>query len=241
MRIYSRNWPRCLLIMIPLTAAWLIPCHKQNQDARFRVIVVAIHTHVFLLYIEFRRGYTEGSRQRQEDHMAQRKALAEALQTVPTEQTAMQESATATAVAERPQDEPAARQWRANPYPVKTVNVDGYKVQLQESRPDKESRVDQDKPTRDERWQMQIKFGSGDKQDEPSPEVLDFIKSHTKTVTTKEGQETQVQLFHWNKRDQAWGMEIEFGNGAAAREKAREVFDGVVELIREERGAGRER
>lgn len=172
--------------------------------------------------------------------MARRKALAEAIQTTPTDEPDMQEAATATAVAQPPQDEPAPRQWRPNPFPVNTKNIDGYKVQLQESRPDKESRVDQDKPTRDERWQMQIKFGSGDKQDEPSAAVLDFIKSHTKTVTTREGQETQVQLFHWNKRDQAWGMEIEFGNGAVAREKAREVFDGVVERIREERGAGRE-
>ena len=172
--------------------------------------------------------------------MARRKALAEAIQTVPTEETAMQQPATATAVAEPAQDEPPARQWRANPYPIKTVNVDGYKIQLQESRPDKETRVDKDKPTRDERWQMQIKFGSGDKQDEPSAKVLDFIKSHTKTVTTREGKETQVKLFHWNERDRAWGVEIEFGNGAVSREKAREVFDGVVERIREERGAGRE-
>jgi hypothetical protein len=172
--------------------------------------------------------------------MARRKALAEAIQTVPTEETAMQQPATATPVAEPAQDEQPARQWRTNPYPVDFKKFNGYKVQLQESRPDKESRVDQDKPTRDERWQMQIKFGSGDKQDEPSAKVLDFIKSHTKTVKTREGQETQVQLFHWNKRDHAWGMEIEFGNGAVAREKAREVFHGVLDLVREERGAGRE-
>jgi hypothetical protein len=172
--------------------------------------------------------------------MARRKAAAEAIQTVTAEEPAMQGTATATAVVEPPQDEPAARQWRTNPYPVKTVNLEGYRVQLQESRPDKESRVDPEKPSRDERWQMQIKFGSGEKQDEPSAEVLDFIKSQTKTVTTREGQETQVQLFHWNKRDQAWGTEIEYGNGAAAREKAREVFDGVVELVAKERGAGRQ-
>jgi hypothetical protein len=172
--------------------------------------------------------------------MARRKAAAEASQTVTTDEPAIQETTTATAVAAQPHDEPPARQWRANPYPIKTVNVDGYKVQLQESRPDKESRVDQDKPSRDERWQMQIKFGSGDKQDEPSAEVLDFIKSQRKTVTTREGQETQVQLFHWNKRDQAWGTEIEFGKGGAAREMAREVFDAVVELVAKARGAGRQ-
>jgi hypothetical protein len=141
---------------------------------------------------------------------------------------------------ERPIDEPATRQWRANPYPVKTVNLDGYRVQLQESRPEKESRADPDKPSRDERWQMQIKFGDGSKQDEPSAAVLDLIKSHTKTVTTREGKETQVKLFHWNERDRAWGVEIEFGNGAVSREKAREVFDAVVELVAQERGAGRQ-
>ena len=173
--------------------------------------------------------------------MARRKqAVAEEIQPITTEEAASPEAATTTAVMDPPNDEPAARQWRANPYPVKTVNLDGYRVQLQESRPEKESRVEKDKPSRDERWQMEIKFGDGGKQDEPSPAVLDFIKSHTKTVTTREGKETQVKLFHWNERDRAWGMEIEYGNGAVSREKAREVFDGVVERVREERGAGRQ-
>jgi hypothetical protein len=169
--------------------------------------------------------------------MARRKAVAEA---IPTEEIEMQEATTSTAVAEPAQDESAARQWRANPFPLKTVNLDGYKVQLQESRPDRESRADKGKPSRDERWQMQIRFGDGGKQDEPSAAVLEFIKSQTKTVTTREGKETEVQLFHWNERDRAWGMEIEFGKGAESREKTRDVFNRVVELVAEERGAGRE-
>ena len=55
--------------------------------------------------------------------MARHKAVAEAIQTVPTEETTMQEPAAATAVALPPQDEPAARQWRASPFPLQSVNI----------------------------------------------------------------------------------------------------------------------
>ena len=80
--------------------------------------------------------------------MARRKtAEAEA---IPTEETEMQEAATATAVAEPPQDEPLAHRWRTNPFPVKTVNLDGYKVQLQESRPEKSAAPGYQNPRRRE-------------------------------------------------------------------------------------------
>jgi hypothetical protein len=148
---------------------------------------------------------------------------------------------TATAVLEAPGEEPPARRWRANSFPIKTVNLDGYKVQLQESRPEKESRADKDKPTRDERWQMQIKFGNGSKDDMPPEAVIEFIKSQKKAVTTKEGKETEVQLFHWNKRDQAWGMEIDYNARLTSRLKAEDVFREVVGMVAEERGVSRQR
>jgi hypothetical protein len=163
-----------------------------------------------------------------------------AAEAIPTEELATQESATAPALAELTQPEQPARQWRTNPYPIKTVNLDGYKVQLQESRPNREDRADKEKLLRDDRWQMQIKFGEGTKQDEPSAAVREFIKSHVKPVTTREGKETQVQLFHWNERDRAWGMEIDFKAPATSRQKAEEVYKDVVNLVAQERGVGRE-
>jgi hypothetical protein len=130
--------------------------------------------------------------------------------------------------AEQPAAEQPARQWRANPFPINTVNLDGYKVQLQESRP-------AEKP-----WQMQIKFGDGSRQDMPSDAVREFIKSQRLKVTTKEGQEKEYQ-FHWNDVDRAWGITIASGANAATRDKAHRVFNEAVELVAQERGAGRER
>ena len=38
---------------------------------------------------------------------------------------------------EQPTPDEPAPQFRANPFPIKSTNVDGYKIQLQESRPEK--------------------------------------------------------------------------------------------------------
>jgi hypothetical protein len=116
--------------------------------------------------------------------------------------TQIEESApeAAAAVMEAPNEERPTRQWRENPFPIDTVNLGGYKIVLQESRPDKESRKDRDKPSFDEQWQMQIRFGSGGKDDMPPEKVLDYLKSLTKTVTTKEGEENEPEgashVFH---------------------------------------------
>jgi len=91
------------------------------------------------------------------------------------------------------------------------------------------------------RWEMQIKFGSGSKDDMPSGEVLDFIKSQRLNVTNRAGEEKQVQMLRWNEADRAWGMEIAFEQPATSREKARQVFNEVVEMVAQERGASRER
>jgi len=162
--------------------------------------------------------------------MAKRKQVAaEAVEFTPTEQATPQETATATAVLKAPQAEQPQRQWRVDPFAVKTVNLEGYKVQLQESRKS------------DAGWQMQIKFGSGARDDMPSDTVLDFIKAQKRTVTTKAGEEKEVQMFHWNDMDRAWGAKIDFDAPATSRQKAEQVFKDVVRLVAEERGAGRER
>ena len=133
------------------------------------------------------------------------------------------------AVDEMPENEQPQRQWRVDPFPVKTVNLDGYKLQLQESR------------NSDAGWQMQIKFGAGSRDDMPSDAVREFIKSQRLAVTTRAGEEKQVQMFHWNDSDRAWGMRIDFNAPATSRQKAERVFKEVVELVAQERGAVRER
>ncbi|MGO9468053.1 MAG: hypothetical protein ACLQVF_28300 [Isosphaeraceae bacterium] len=180
--------------------------------------------------------------------MARRKqGAAQSVESTPIEEATQPMAETATAVLEPPKEEPPARQWRANPFPVKTVNLDGYKIQLQESRPVRDEGASQeadasgDKAPERKHWEMQIKFGSGSKDDMPSGEVLDFIKSQRLNVTTKAGEEKQVQLFHWNKQDQAWGMEIAFNEPATSREKARRVFNEVVEMVAQERDVTRQR
>ena len=170
--------------------------------------------------------------------MAKRKpAAAEAVQLAPDAGTAPQlpeivppQSPEApSSAAQQPEAGQPPRQWRANPYPIKTVNLDGYKLQLQESRHEGQP------------WQMQIKFGSGGKDEMPSDAVRDFIKSHKLDVVTKGGEAKQIQLFHWNDKDRAWGMAIDFNAPATSRQKAAEVFKKTVELIAEERGVSQQR
>jgi hypothetical protein len=75
----------------------------------------------------------------------------------------------------------------------------------------------------------------------PSDAVRDFIKSQKQTVTTKAGEEKEVQMFHWNDNDRAWGMRIDREDPETSRQTAKKVFDDVVALVAQERGAGRER
>jgi len=162
--------------------------------------------------------------------MAKRnQAAAEAVQITPTQEAAPQALEIVQPPAEQPAAEQPQQQFRANPFPIRTTNLDGYKVVLQERRPDKQS------------WQMQIKFGEGSKDDMPSDAVRDLIKSHRLQVETKEGEKKEVQLFHWNDDDRAWGMRIDFKAPATSRQKAEEVYKEVVNLVAQERGVGRER
>ena len=159
--------------------------------------------------------------------MARRKQVAEeAARSTPIDEAAPRAAMTAADDLEPPEAEQPARPWRADPFPVKTVNLDGYKLQLQESRKS------------DAGWQMQIKFGDGGKDDMPSGDVRDFIKSCRITVRTKSGEEKEVPMFHWNDRDRAWGMGIDFDSPASARTVAAKVFNEVVDLVAQERGAG---
>ncbi len=162
--------------------------------------------------------------------MARRKQVAaQSPETTLTEDAVAPAAETATAVLEPPQAEQPARQWRVDPFPIDTVNLGDQKVQLQESRKSGAG------------WQMQIKFGSGAKEEMPSDAVLEFMKSHKVNITTKAREEKEVQMFHWNDKDRAWGAKIDFDKPATSRQKAEQVFKQVVSLVAEERGAGRQR
>jgi hypothetical protein len=91
---------------------------------------------------------------RQEDIMARRKQVAAFSQDFnPAQEAAAPGADAAVAVLEQPAAEAPARQWRADPFPLKTVNLDGYRIELQESRKSEQG------------WQLQIKFGSGARDD----------------------------------------------------------------------------
>jgi hypothetical protein len=112
-------------------------------------------------------------------------------------------------------DQPA-RKFQADPFPVKVVNLDGYKVQLQENR---QSR------------QMQIKFGDGSLSDKPSDAIREFIKAPDGPDGIK---------FHWKDEDRAWGTRIDPEAPATSRQNAERVFKEVVRRVAEEKGVGRE-
>jgi len=88
---------------------------------------------------------------------------------------------------------------------------------------------------------MQIRFGDGTEKDKPSDDIRDFVKSHKVEIETKTGEKKEVQLFHWNQDDRAWGMRIDRERSATARQKAEQVFADVVKLVAQERGAGLQR
>jgi hypothetical protein len=116
----------------------------------------------------------------------------------------------------RPTAEPPARKFKADPYPSNTVDLEGYKLQLQENL---------------QRRQMQIKFGDGSLNDKPSDDILDFVKA-------PEGRDGVK--FHWNDDDRAWGMRIDPEAPRASRIKAEQVFKEVVKRVAEDKGIGRE-
>jgi hypothetical protein len=125
---------------------------------------------------------------------------------------------------EAAQDDPGQRpgagatsQHLRDPWVIQTMNLDGYKVRLQQSR---------------KYNQMQIKFGEGRTEERPSDQILDFVKAPDGPEGVK---------FHWNNEDRAWGMRIDTNATATSRQAAEEVFQEVVKRIAQERGVGRSR
>jgi hypothetical protein len=149
--------------------------------------------------------------------MAKRKQVAaQSIQPDATEEFGPQETATATAVLELPKAEPVVQKFRADPFPLKEVNLEGYKVQLQENR---------------QARQMQIKFGDGSLNDKPSDDILAFVKA----PDGKDGVK-----FHWKDEDRAWGTRIDAETPATSRLKAERVFKEVVKRVAEEMKVGRQ-
>jgi hypothetical protein len=160
----------------------------------------------------------------QEVPMARRKQVAvEEVQT-PTQEAVPQQAQAATAVLELPEAEPR-RPLLADPFPFKTVKLGDAKVHFQHSR---------------QAGEFQIRFGDGSRNDMPSDGVRAFIKSHIVQIETANGP-AEASKFHWNENDRAWGMRIDHDDPETSRQIAKKVFDDVVALVAEERGAGRER
>jgi hypothetical protein len=149
--------------------------------------------------------------------MATRKQVAAtSMQTDVPQEYAPQEATAATAVMEPPRPEEPVQKFRADPFPLKTVNLDGYKLQLQENR---------------QARQMQIKFGDGSLNDKPSDAVREFVKAPDGPDGVK---------FHWKDEDRAWGTRIDPEAPATSRMKAEQVFKDVVKRVAEEKGVGRQ-
>jgi hypothetical protein len=83
-------------------------------------------------------------------------------------------------------------------------------------------------------------YGTDSERDKPSEQVRDFIKSHKATVQTRDG-EREVQLFHWNGNDRAWGMRLDRDRPETTRQQARRIFEDVIGLLAVERGITHER
>jgi hypothetical protein len=102
---------------------------------------------------------------------------------------------------------------RSDPWVIKTVNIGGYRIRLQERRRSN---------------QMQIKFGEGRPEDEPSASVLNLVTSPKGSASAK--------LFNWNSKDQAWAMRIARRDHATSRRLAEQIFTEVVKLVTSEKG-----
>jgi hypothetical protein len=121
---------------------------------------------------------------------------------------------------EQPKAEQGPRPLTPDPFTFKTVNAGGGKVHFQHSR---------------QAGEFQIRFGDCGRQDMPADAVREFIKSHKTEVATRDGEKKEVQLFHWNPDDRAWGMRIDHQDPETSRKVAKRIFDEVVRRVAEER------
>lgn len=122
---------------------------------------------------------------------------------------------------------------------IKTVDLDGYKITLQQ----KPKRFDE-KAQKMYPRQMQIKFGDGSLQAKPSDDVIDAIKSYKVSIDTPEGPKER-QMFHFDGEERAWGISLSYKDNdeasKAARVQAEKVYDQVVKMVAQEIGAGQTR
>jgi hypothetical protein len=122
-----------------------------------------------------------------------------------------------------------------DPFAFKTVNLDGYKIHFQHSR---------------QSGEFQIRFGDGSLDDMPPEVIRNFVKAKKIEVENKDGEKKEVQLFHWNVDDSAWGMRIPFNRDASdqenkiaadtARITAKAFFEEVVKVVAKDRQERRE-
>jgi hypothetical protein len=159
----------------------------------------------------------------------QKKAAAEAVQAATIQEDAPPVTETATA-----QETPPTPS-EVDPFPrnIRTVNLNGYTIRLNQDRHANE---------------MQIQFGSGQRNDKPSDGVLDLIRSQLvpgELKTRKEREENKdVPWFKFRSDPEtgegSWRLWMR-NHPNAAREKAEQVFKDVVDQVAQERGAGRGR
>jgi hypothetical protein len=139
-----------------------------------------------------------------------------------TQPTQAQEAASPAAEPAQAAPEPPAppRPLLADPFPFKTVNVGGAKLHFQHSR---------------QAGEFQIRFGDGTEKEKPSDSIREFIKSHKVEVETTDGEKKEVQLFHWNGTDRAWGVRVDRDDPEMTRQTAKKIFDEVVKRVAAER------
>lgn len=102
-----------------------------------------------------------------------------------------------------------------DPFVIKLIDFDGYRVRLQQSRRSN---------------QMQIKFGDGAPEDQPPEKILQLI-------TTPDGPHGR-KLFHWNSKDRAWSTRIVTAMRSETRWRVEQIFDEVVRSVAEGKGIG---
>lgn len=134
---------------------------------------------------------------------------------------------------EPPPVAPAESEVNSFPRNIRTVDLGGYQI-----------RLNQDQKANE----MRIQFGSGQRADKPSDATLDLIRSQRvpeELLTRKEREEGQpVPWFKFRSDpdtgEGSWRMWMR-NHSHAARAKAEQVLEAVVQQVAAEREAGRGR